>query len=142
MPGITGGHLLADARSRQTLTVAQALVSSRKAGALKAPSVPLLKLPSAASGLAGESPQKNKQSAPTIPIQKKRKRCEYRVLGAQDECFGGQFNAATLELVLNSYAQRGWKVLCFLPPADGGDATAGAAGLLFVLERKLVASPC
>lgn len=119
MPGITGGHLLADARSRQTLTVAQALVSSRRAVALKAPSVPLLKLPSAAPSPAGEPAQKsavNKQSTPAMPIRKIRKYCEYKVLGAHDECFGDQFNAAAPELVLNSLAQRGWRVLCCLPP--------------------------
>ncbi len=137
-PGMTSKHLLADARTRQTLTVAQALRASRKT-TLKTPRNPLLKVPvvnSAASATISPAPQHE-----TPAGSRKRSRCEYKVLGLNDECLNGTCDASTLELLLNTYAQRGWKLLsCF--PADSVPANTSALNhLLLVLERRIAATP-
>lgn len=148
MPGVTGNHLLANARTQQTQTVAEALASARKPTAPKAPTVPLLKLPPVkgrtvtAPGAPGKNNPKAGKTATAQIKGGKGKRIQYKVLGHQDECFGNHFNAATLELVLNSFAQQGWKVLSCLPPAAGGSTASAPADLLIVMERKVAAAPC
>lgn len=145
-PGVTGSHLLANAQTRETLTVAQALSATRKS-ALKAPSVPLLKLPdSAAGGTAKEAAPAGKPGSMLRPVgsapaRKKSKRSEYKVLGQRDECFGGRFDAASLELVLNSFAQQGWKVLSCVQSSANPLAEPKLSDLLIVMERKIAAAP-
>ncbi len=143
-PGVTGNHLLANARTRETLTVAQALATTRKT-ALKAPTIPLLKLPdSAVGGAAREDAPAGKPASMlrpmgSAPARKKLKRSEYKVLGQRDECFGGRFDEPSLELVLNSYARQGWKVLsCVQSPANPL-AEPKLSDLLIVMERKVAA---
>lgn len=146
-PGVTGNHLLANAQTQETLTVAQALASTRKP-ALKAPTIPLLKLPpAAAAGKAAgaaaaprPTTERPHKSAVTQPLhRKKAPRSEYKVLGQRDECFGGRFDAPSLELVLNSYARQGWKVLsCVQSPANPL-AEPKLSDLLIVMERKVAA---
>ena len=140
MPGVTGSHLLADARTQQTLTVAQALAAGRKPR-LKSPTIPLVALPEAAptrksTPVPASKPTSRLRPAPEMPARKKSKRAEYKVLGQGDECFGGQLDAPSLELALNTYAQQGWKVLSCVPA--GG---ASAADLFIVMERKIAAAP-
>lgn len=141
-PGVTGGHLLANAQTQETLTVAQALAASRKS-ALKAPTVPLLKLPpsAAAAGKAAgaaaaprPTTERPHKSAVTQPLhRKKAPRSEYKVLRQRDECF----DAPSLELVLNSYARQGWKVLsCMQSPANPL-AEPKLSDLLIVMERRV-----
>lgn len=145
-PGVTGNHLLANARTRETLTVSQALATTRKT-ALKSPTIPLLKLPdSAAGGAAKESAPAGKPGSMLRPVggapaRKKAKRSEYKVLGQRDECFGGRFDASSLELVLNSYAQQGWKVLSCVQSSANPLAEPKLSDLLIVMERKIATSP-
>lgn len=135
MPGVTDNHLLADAQTRQTLTVAEACAASRKARLKMSAADSLLKwkrvVPSASSGksLSG------KHSVGAVAQERKsaRKR-EYLVVSGSDDCFGGRADAETLTLVLNSYARQGWKVQsCHLDHAPA----AGMAWtqLLIILER-------
>ena len=139
-PGITGNHLLANARTSRTLTVAQALAASRQP-ALKTPTVPLVKLPVSPTGTSSTTVPASKPASRLRPAGHpgKRKRSEYKVLNSQDECFNGQVNASSLELALNTYAQQGWKVLSCITSAT---LTTPAPGdFLLVMERKIAAAP-
>ena len=143
-PGVTGGHLLANAQTQETLTVAQALAATRKS-ALKAPTVPLLKLPpsAAAAGKAAASKMpaaQPRKTAAAQPVRKKKaSRSEYKVLGQHDECFGGRFDADSLELVLNSFAQQGWKVLSCMHSTAAQSGKKSLSDLLIVMERRIAA---
>lgn len=142
MPGVTDGHLLADAQTRQTLTVAEACAASRK---------PRLKTPDAGSLLRW-----NKAATSAVPAarpaagvgapersggasaeKKPSRQREYMVLDRSDRCFGGRVDAATLAHALNTYARQGWKVLsCHLGNVH---STPGEAWeeLLIIMERSV-----
>lgn len=121
-PGITEGHILANARTRQTLTVAQARTLSQR-------SKPLTLTP-------GSSKAQNKPGAymslSAIPKRADRK---YKVISQNDNLFNGQFSARKLNNILNHHAQQGWRVInCTTAP------TYDAQGyerheLLVVLEK-------
>lgn len=137
-PGMTRAHLLADARTRQTLTVAQALNASRKT-TLKTPRKPLLKVPVVNSA----SPKTNNPSHPQEKQAGSRKcsRCEYKALVLNEECLNGPCNASTLELLLNTYAQRGWKLLSCFPTVSPPLDSPSLSHMMLVLERRIAAVP-
>lgn len=137
-PGMTSSHLLADARTRKTLTVAQALNASRKT-TLKTPRKPLLKVPVVNSAAPKTSSAVHPQETP--PASRKRSRCEYKVLGLNDECLNAPCDASTLELLLNTYAQRGWKLLSCFPAGNSPEDSPALNHLLLVLERRIAAVP-
>ena len=135
-PGVTDHHLLADAQTRQTLTVAEACAASRK---------PQLKTPAADSllkwnkGVAAVSSSASVNQFPAAASAEKKskpaRKMEYMVLDRSDRSLGGRVDAATLAQALNSYARQGWKVLsCHL---GNGHAAPGEAWeeLLIILER-------
>lgn len=134
-PGVTDHHLLADAQTRQTLTVAEACAVSRKPR-LKTPAADsLLKWNRAAtSATAAAKPVAKFEAAPSAQVRKSARKREYLVLSGNDDCFGGRADAESLTLVLNSYARQGWKV----QSCQVGNAPAvGQAWeqLLVILER-------
>lgn len=153
MPGITDGHLLANAQTRQTLTVAEACAASRKPR-LKTPEESLLKWNRAATGkpLQKTTPAKNAAAAPIphikptspsaapTPSVNSRKTAagkEYKVLDRNDQHFGGRIDAATLAHTLNTYARQGWKVLsCHLgnAPSIPGESWEE---MLIIMERSV-----
>lgn len=140
-PGVTGSHLLANAHTRKTLTVAQALAEARKP-ALKMPTVPLIKMPEFPTGAVSTAVPDAKRVSRLRPaaqtaVSRKKSRSEYKVLDRQDECFGGRFDASSLELVLNTYAQQGWKVLSCVPSAADRPAEPESGDFLIVMERKI-----
>ena len=49
---------------------------------------------------------------------------EYKVLAQRDERFGGTFDPAKLEQVLNAYAAQGWHVVS-VAPISFADAAGG-----------------
>lgn len=135
IPGVTENHLLADAQTRQTLTVAEACAASRKSR-LKTPSADsLLKWKrAAASSTALEASADRRSTGAVAQERKSARKREYLVVSGSDDCFGGRADAETLTLVLNSYARQGWKVQsCHLDhsPAAGMAWTQ----LLIILER-------
>ncbi len=78
-----------------------------------------------------------KRSAAAAPDKNQGQRREYKVLDHSDRCFSGRVDAASLELALNTYARRGWKVLsCHLGNVH---STPGEAWeeLLVIMERRL-----
>lgn len=142
MPGVTDGHLLADAQTRQTLTVAEACAASRKPR-LKTPDPGSLLRWNKASTAAAPTGQtvvtmgSAKRSSAAAPDKNQGQHREYKVLDHSDRCFSGRVDAASLELALNTYARRGWKVLsCHLGNVH---STPGEAWeeLLVILERRL-----
>lgn len=127
MPGITDGHLLANAQTRQTMTVAEACAACRKPR-LKTPEESLLKWNKSSTGKTQQKPTVPKPATaaavslakPTTPVpkpapaetkQKNTSRKEYKVLDRRDQHFGGRVDADTLAHALNTYARQGWKVL-------------------------------
>lgn len=126
MPGITDNHLLANAQTRQTLTVAEACAANRKPR-LKTPEDTLLKWnkpttrkqpqkttpikPAAASTRLTKPTSLSAQRTPAAIEQNTASAKEYKVLDRSDQHFGGFINATTLAHTLNTYASQGWKVL-------------------------------
>lgn len=152
MPGITDGHLLANAQTRQTLTVAEACAADRKPR-LKTPEDSLLKwnksatgkplkkttpTQTAAAGISHTKPASPSGSpTPTVNKQKTSAGKEYKVLDRSDQHFGGRIDAATLAHTLNAYARQGWKVLsCHLgnAPAIPGESWEE---MLIIMERSV-----
>lgn len=138
-PGITEGHILANARTRQTLTVAQARTLSQTSA--KAASKPISARPAtgklpAVGTTASQSKAQNKPGAymslSAIPKRADRK---YKVISQNDNLFNGQFSAQKLNNILNNHAQQGWRVInCTTVP------TCDAQGyerheLLILLEK-------
>ncbi|MBR3903346.1 MAG: DUF4177 domain-containing protein [Akkermansia sp.] len=137
-PGMTSSHLLADARTRKTLTVAQALNASQKT-TLKTPRKPLLKVPVVHAASPKPTSLAHPLEAPGS--RRKRTRCEYKVLGLKDECLNSPCDASTLELLLNTYAQRGWKLLSCFPSGTAPESSPALNHLLLVFERRIAAVP-
>lgn len=140
-PGVTGSHLLADAHTQQTLTVAQALATERK-HRLKIPAQSLLRVPetspvnSPVAPLLVTRPVSRLRPVVSQSTRNKPDRSEYKVLGQGDEILCGQLDAPSLELALNTYAQQGWKVLSCVPSQGGV-----TADWLIIMERRIAASP-
>ena len=138
-PGITEGHILANARTRQTLTVAQARTlsqTSAKTASKNLSAKVLIGKPLTAGTTASQSKAQNKPGAymsiSAIPKKADRK---YKVISQNDNLFNGQFSAQKLNNILNNHAQQGWRVInCTTAP------TYDAQGyerheLLVVLEK-------
>lgn len=151
-PGITEEHILANARTQQTLTVAQAR-------SLATPQ-PARKMPTTTAGsalrIAGYNTQKPAMNKTLVggmslnrnnkadrkpggqltlsDIPKKSGR-EYKVISQHDDVFQGQFNAQKLNQVLNKHAQRGWRVIsCTTAPVYTEDGTERQE-MMIVLEK-------
>lgn len=150
MPGITDGHLLANAQTRQTLTVAEACAANRKPR-LKTPEGTLLKWNKSATGNLLQKTTAPKTTAdcitkqtsptpkltPTVTGKKTTAGKEYKVLDRSDQHFGGRINATTLAHTLNTYARQGWKVLsCHLgnAPTIHGESWEE---MLIIMERSI-----
>lgn len=132
-PDITDAHLLADASSGKTLTVAQARASKKPR--LTAPEKSLLKdcvkggVQSPRLSLSEPGKHENRN-----PIKRQRYG-EYKVLSQKDPCFGGRFDADALEHTLNELSRQGWHVLnCQMAAIDGGSGNLRDE-LLIVLRR-------
>lgn len=124
-PGITDSHMLADSRTRQTISVGQARANADKVSSrLLTPQFSLL-----------QSQQPRKISAGQAE-PKATMRHEYKVLAA-GECEGGHMTAASLAELLNEHARRGWRVLnCHfgrVMPARDGEREEP----LIILERHV-----
>jgi len=142
MPGVTDGHLLADAQTRQTLTVAEACAACRKprlktpdaGGLLRWNKAATSAVPTARPGAAEDAA---KRSAAAAPEKKSSRSREYMVLDRSDCCFGGRVNAATLANALNTYASQGWKVLsCHFGNVHSTPDEAWEE-LLIIMERSV-----
>lgn len=138
-PGITEGHILANARTQQTLTVAQARALT------KAVPKPTERRQSAkptvnrtlTMGMTFNREKAGSQTGSHMSlsaIPKKADR-EYKVISQSDRIFNGQFNAQSLHQVLNSHARKGWRVIsCTTAPvltADGSERYE----MMVVLEK-------
>lgn len=153
MPGITDAHLLANAQTRQTLTVAEACAASRKPR-LKTPEDSLLKWNKYATGKPQQktTPAKTAAAAsishakPTstaahpVPPANRQKTAtgkEYKVLDCSDQHFGGRIDATTLAHTLNTYARQGWKVIS--SHLGNAPSTPGESWgeLLIIMERSV-----
>lgn len=151
-PGITEEHILANARTQQTLTVAQARSMATQQPARKKPSTPA----ASALRIAGYNTQKPAMNKTLVggmslnrnnkadrkpgghltlsDIPKKSGR-EYKVISQHDAVFQGQFNAQKLNQVLNKHAQRGWRVIsCTTAPVYTEDGTERQE-MMIVLEK-------
>lgn len=113
-PGVTDEHMLADAQSGQTLTVAQARACKKLR--LTPPNQSLLR--SCVPGYESTTKAGSKGTMQPIPMKiaanphsGRSKKSEYKVLSQNAPCFGGRFDAETLEHVLNELAGEGWQVL-------------------------------
>lgn len=99
-PGITDSHMLADSRTRQTISVGQARANADKVSSrLLTPQFSLLKSQQPRKGAAG-------QAAPKASV-----RHEYKVLEAAGEGANGRMTAEALAQLLNEHARSGWRVL-------------------------------
>lgn len=132
-PDITDAHLLADASSGKTLTVAQARASKKPR--LTAPEQSLLK----ACVIGGQKSQKPTLPKPSMPVKrpqsKQQEYGEYKVLSQNDPCFGGRFDADALEHALNKLSRQGWHVLNCQMAAIAVDSGELQDELLIVLRR-------
>lgn len=134
IPGITDNHLLADARTGQTLTVGEARANCNKVR-LVSPEKSLLKW--ALVGHKSAKPTACSPSGPSAPAAGKpaitsgtmMSRVEYKVLDANDPKLSGRVNAESLSYVLNAYAREGWKV-------SVGSQLKPDSEFLIVLERE------
>lgn len=134
-PGITDAHLLADALTRKTFTVAQLRGTGRKPR-LVAPEQSLLKTCMAKG--CESSPQKMNASVVKVRTPQKA-HSEYKVLSRNDACFGGRFDADVLTHVLNSHSRQGWHVLSCQMAAVSSDSGELRDELLVVLHRRVSA---
>ncbi len=132
-PGITDTHLLADAGSGKTLTVAQARASKKPR--LTPPEQSLLKDcvkgGSKSPKLSLSKPGRNENHHPF----KKQEYGEYKVLSQHDPCFGGRFDADALEHTLNELSRQGWHVLNCQMAAISAESGELRDELLVVLRR-------
>lgn len=151
-PGITDAHILANARTQQTLTVAQARSLATPQPARKTPTTPAassLKVagykaqkPAANKTLVGgmslthsNKPEKKIGGQLSLSDIPKKSGREYKVIGQNDPIFQGQFSAQKLSMVLNKYAQRGWRVIsCTMVPVCAEDGTEKQE-MMIVLEK-------
>ena len=132
-PGITDSHLLADACSGKTLTVAQARASKKPR--LTSPEQSLLKgcvkggTKSPKLSLSKPGRNENRHSFKTQEYG------EYKVLSQHDPCFGGRFDADALEHALNELSRQGWHVLNCQMAAISVESGELRDELLVVLRR-------
>lgn len=135
MHGVTGSTMLADARTRLTMTVAEALAASRKPRK-KSPLLSMFRRmqnPEAPSAKSAAVPL----TTGPMPASMKPRRSEYKVLDRLDSSFGENFCANALEQTLNTYARQGWKVLSCVLPGSNAQAEHAARDFLIVMERKV-----
>lgn len=132
-PGITDTHLLADASSGKTLTVAQARAGKKPR--LTSPEQSLLKDcvkgGSKSTKLSLNKPVRNENYHPF----NRHEYGEYKVLSQNDPCFGGRFDADALEHVLNELSRQGWHVLNCQMAAVSAVSGELRDELLIVLRR-------
>lgn len=136
-PGIADSHLLADAHTGKTLTVAQA--RSHKKPRLTPPEQSLLKgcvahtvKPKAERATA---PKHKAAETPRKVPGEHRFPTEYKVLSQYDSCFGGRFDADALAHALNVHSRQGWHVLSCQMAAVSTDSGELREELLVVLQR-------
>ncbi len=144
-PGITENHILANSRTRQTLTVAQAklLSASKPAAATKLRAKPGSNLGKPTTGTSlnmGTSLNREKGSKlnshiPLSAIPKKTPGREYKIISQRDPRFNGAFSPQLLNQELNNLAKRGWRVVNMATaPTYTADGTVQQE-LLVLLER-------
>lgn len=150
-PGITENHILANSRTRQTLTVAQAkLLSAAKPATTTAklpikPGNNLGKTTTASSHNMGTSLNREKGNKlnshlPLSAIPKKTPGREYKIISQSDPHFNGYFTPQLLNQELNNLAKRGWRVINMATaPTYTADGTVQQE-LLVLLERDLSAN--
>lgn len=147
-PGITGEHILANARTQQTLTVAQA--RAQGTAALKPTTAAPLSRQIAgykptpgngnktiSGGLSQNRTRPKNVGSHQLPLSSLQSKgtAEYKVISQSDAIFNGQFNAQQLSRVLNSQAKKGWRVLsCNNVPVDQADGSTRQE-LLIVLTK-------
>ncbi len=151
-PGITEEHILANARTQQTLTVAQARSIATPQPVRKKSTTPAtasLKI----AGYNTKKPTMNKTLVGGMSLNRSNKEKrnvggqislsdipkksdrEYKVINQHDAVFQGQFNAQKLNQVLNKYAQRGWRVIsCTTAPVYTEDGSERQE-MMIVLEK-------
>lgn len=139
MSGVTGSTMLADARTRLTMTVADALAASRKKRK-KSPLLSMFKRMQNPEPSAAKSTAVPLTTGP-MPARLKPHRSEYKVLDRLDSCFGENFCANALEQALNTYARQGWRVLSCVLPGCNSPAEHAARDFLIVMERKVGLAP-
>ncbi len=142
-PGITEGHILANARTQETLTVAQA--RNRTQQTLQKPKLAAqpnraVKTPVNKTLTMGMTFNREKSAAKPgshmslSAIPKKADR-EYKVISQNDRIFNGQFNAQSLHQVLNNHAKKGWRVIsCTTAPVYAEDGSERHE-MMIVLEK-------
>lgn len=139
MRGVTGSTMLADARTRLTMTVADALAASRKPRK-KSPLLSMFKRMQNPEPSAAKSTAVPLTTGP-MPTRLKPHRSEYKVLDRLDSCFGENFCANALEQALNTYARQGWRVLSCVLPGSNSPAEHATRDFLIVMERKVGLAP-
>lgn len=141
-PGITEGDILANARTRQTLTVAQAR-SLTQAGRRPAVTTRVAKPTANKTLTIGMTMKRDTtrtkggsfMSFSDIPKQSDRK---YKVISQSDSVFSGQFNARKLNQVLNQHAQQGWRLVNCATATVCDDAGNERQEFMAVLEKTTV----
>lgn len=142
-PGITEGHILANARTQETLTVAQARTRTQPATAKAKPGTAVNRIAKPATNKTQSSGLTfNREKSSTKPghlislsaIPKKADR-EYKVISQSDRIFNGQFSARSLHQVLNNHARKGWRVIsCTTAPVYAEDGSERNE-MMVVLEK-------
>ena len=129
-PGITDSHMLADSRTRQTISVGQARANADKVSSrLLTPQFSLLQSQPTRKKIAEHAAAKS-------PV-----RHEYKVLDA-GECEGGHMTAAALAQLLNEHARSGWRVLNCHFARVMHDRDGEHEEPLIILERHVRAEWC
>lgn len=142
-PGITEGHILANARTQETLTVAQARTRTHATGGKVKSTLSVNRI---AKPVSNKTPNRGltfgrEKSNTTVgshislsALPKKADR-EYKVISQRDRIFNGQFNAQSLHQVLNSHARKGWRVIsCTAVPVYAEDGSEHNE-IMVVLEK-------
>ena len=146
-PGITGEHILANARTQQTLTVAQARAMGarpRTAAAKPAATAKAAIGPRPAAHKAmglGSTPNRSKKGVvlgDKIPLASlaKKNTIEYKTLSQNDRMFNGKFTPQSLQQALNSLAQKGWRVISSSTATMYDEQGSEKPELIVLLERN------
>ena len=145
-PGITGEHILANARTQQTLTVAQARAMGTTArNATAKPAVVKAAAPTRPAAnkslTLGTSLNRDKKPATIgdkIPLSSlaKKNAVEYKTLSQNDRIFNGHFTPQTLQQALNNLAQKGWRVIGSSTATISDEQGYEKPELIVLLERN------
>lgn len=146
-PGITGEHILANARTQQTLTVAQARAMGarpRTTATKPAPAAKSATSPRPAANKSvtlGTSLNRDKKATPLgdrIPLASltKKNAIEYKTLSQNDRIFNGRFTPQSLQQALNNLAQKGWRVISSSTATTYDEQGLEKPELIVLLERN------